>query len=162
MQSHKVLSISDKMNSIWNIKQRRKKCPNLRTRFAENIWALEVSQKILAENHALCNQFLMIQRLVKYMVWQKIFCQWQILKSYFLWQNLLWLCRKGTTLYFSVLKIFCRPKTSYLKFWLFSAQSKIFLWPFGLKWYHKKCWQKFVCFLINFNNTNNTNMQLYL
>ena len=96
----------------------------------------------------------MIQRLVKYMVWQKIFCQWQILKSYFLWQNLLWLCRKGTTLYFSMLKIFCRPKTSYLKFWLFSAQSKIFLWPFGLKWYHRKCWQKFLRFSINFDDSN--------
>ena len=48
--------------------QKRKKCPNLRTRFAENILTLEVSQKIWAENNALFNKFLMIQRLVNYMV----------------------------------------------------------------------------------------------
>ena len=45
------------MGCIIDVTQRRKKCPNLRTMFAENIWALEVSQKILAENHVLCNSF---------------------------------------------------------------------------------------------------------
>ena len=62
------LKVGNNNGQLRIANQRRKKYPNLRNRFAENIWALEGSQKILAENHALSNRFLMIQRLVKYMV----------------------------------------------------------------------------------------------